>query len=183
MTNEDIVAALKTAIRQDRSETGDFTGIADSLKRQHDAESEAERWSGRAKRTGNYLKLVIGAATVFAALFGWYTSSVERRVRGQVADEHKAEAAVERVEHVDAEINRLDKSVGEVDDALEGHVDEQRVENQATRARTVRTEVMVEQLLRRRGSKPPKKSKRYKDLQESVGIDPKDPLGAHASEK
>lgn len=178
MTHEDLIAAFKSAIREDRQETGDFGGIADALQGQHNAQTEADKWSGKAKRTGNWLKLVIGAASIVAAGFGWYTSRVEHRVRGQIADEQKTEAAVERVEHVDSEINRLDKSIGEVDKALGDHADEQSVENDATRARTVRTEVMVEQLLRRRGSRPPIKSEKYKTLQKSVGIDPDDPLGA-----
>jgi hypothetical protein len=178
MTQDDLVAAFKTAIREDRQETGDFgSGIADALKGQYNAQTEADKWSDKAKRTGNYLKLVVGAATIVAAGFGWYTSRVEHRVRSEIAADAKVEQAAERVDHVDSEINRLDDSIGEVDSSLDEHVDEQRVENQATRARTVRTEVMVEQLLRRRGSSPPKKSEKYKTLQKSVGIDPDDPLG------
>lgn len=176
MTNDDIISAFRSALKQDRQETGDFSGIAEALQGKHNAESDAERWSGRAKRTGNWLKLVVVSGGIAAGVFGWWTSRVEDRVRGQVVEEQKVEAAAHRAEHVDAEINRLDESVGNIDSSLTEHVDEQRIENQATRARTVRTEVMIEQLLRRRGSRPPSMSPKYKALQMSVGVDTDDPL-------
>ena len=94
----------------------------------------------------------------------------------KVREQADAKAHVDRSTFVNGEIDRLDESIEEVATELTEFTSDQRTENDATRARTNRTEVMVEQLLRQRGRRPPKKSEPRRALDRSVGIDPDHPL-------
>jgi hypothetical protein len=119
-----------------------------------------------AKAARVYLGIMVIAVGAIGGSLAWYSSRVEGRVRMRV-----------NAERVNGEIIRLDGRIDDVATSLEVHAAEQRKENRAARARTIRTEVMIEQLLRRRGVKPPAKSRQRREIDRAAGIDPDDPLG------
>jgi hypothetical protein len=183
MTQTEIVTALREALKREREETGDYSGVAEIMGKYREANDNATKSAEDAwqfQRSVKILKALLWIAVTIggaaAAALGWYSTRIEDRTRAVIEKETETKAAAIRVEFVDSEIGRLDGAVQGVSTSLDEHVDEQRTENQASRDRTVRTEVMVESLLRSRGRKPPKKSNLYKARQRAAGVDPDDPL-------
>lgn len=182
MTEADLLKALRVALREHAEETGEHGGdaalteVVAANKRASDGAVEIIKLGSSAKVLKTILAIVIALGGTVAAGLTWYAGRIEDGVREEVREEADAKAHESRTGHVNGEIKRLDESIDDVATELTEFTSDQRTENDATRARTVRTEVMVETLLRTRGRKPPKKSETRKQLDRKVGIDPDHPL-------
>lgn len=182
MTETDFLKLLKSALREHAEETGEhgsdaaLTEVVNANKRASDGALEVWKLGRSARLLKTILAIVIGLGGAAATGLTCYAGRIENGVREEVRIEADAKAHEVRTGHVNGEINRLDKSIEDVATELTEFTSDQRTENDATRARTTRTEVMVETLLRTRGRKPPKKTEARKQLDRKVGIDPDHPL-------
>lgn len=70
--------------------------------------------------------------------------------------------------------NMIQGKVDEIDEGLGEHIDEQRIVNEAAKLSTVRQEMMLEELLRSNGRRPPTKTQAQIDAEKAIGIIPKD---------
>lgn len=83
-----------------------------------------------------------------------------------------------RIGLVETAAKAAHESADQVNAKLDRHIADQAKVNEASKLRGVRQEIMLEQLVERRGMKPPKKSYRSREADKAIGINPDDPLGS-----
>lgn len=81
-----------------------------------------------------------------------------------------------RLGNVEIKQRLIQGDINDVEKDLDTHVEVQQKENEADKLRSLRQEMMLEQLIRLRGRTPPKKAESLRDAERAVGIDPDDPF-------
>lgn len=134
---------------------------------------EAERKSERNKR----IKIWVTIATVVLGGGGgggtWY---VKKTSTPEISNEEaiRRHDVDGRLKTQEIKTNLIQTKVDDIDEGLEEHIEEQRIVNEASKLSTVRQEMMLEELLRSNGRRPPPKPQAQIDAEKAIGIDPPD---------
>jgi len=79
-----------------------------------------------------------------------------------------------RLKSQEAKTSMIQSKVEDIDEGLVEHIDEQRIVNEAAKLSTVRQEMMLEELLRSNGRRPPPKPQAQIDAEKAIGLIPDD---------
>jgi hypothetical protein len=163
--------AVANAVRS--AMTQQFTLNADQQRALHAGKSqdvEDAKENGRKRMIG----WVLGALGALGLTGGGGTYYVQSR---DPAPQEEPTSVAERTsvlehnaEDLREDVTEVQKKTTEIDKALDEHVKDQGKENTAAKLRGVRQEMMLEQLLRVEGKRPPTKTPVYNEAQKAVGL-------------
>ncbi len=130
--------------------------------------------NGRKRIVGWIISGVLGVGSVGGG--GWYMTHESHEGDVGHTEAVRRHSVDTRLGTVEVKQRLIQSDLDGVETDLDAHMLDQSKENEADKLRSLRQEMMLEQLLRLRGRTPPKKAESLRDPERAVGIDPDNPF-------